>query len=116
MMRGSLSNTLSSTLWIHSDVLLRQGKRVLFVGPHRYTTQRDSWLWAVSYLLKPVVIYIGNKPHPLLDDYDHLYFDDFSQARTALRRDYRAVEMVVNDPSLVCDGCTLFESNLKRYC
>ena len=116
MRRGSLSNTLNPTLWVHSEVLLKQGKRILFVGPHRYTTQREDWLWAISYFLQPVVIYVGTKPNILLDDYDHLYFDNFAEARTALRRDLRAVEMVVNDPLLVCDGCTLYESNIKRYC
>lgn len=116
MMRGSLSNTLSPTLWIHSDVLLLKGKRVLLIGPYRYSVQREDWLWAISYFLRPVIIYVGEKPNSLLLEYDHLCFDTFAEAKTALRRDQRAVEMVVNNPTLVCDGCTLFEPNIKRYC
>ena len=116
MIRGALSNTLSPSLWVHSEVLLTHGKRYLLIGPKRETVHRLNWLWAVSHFAKPVIIYIDRAPSPLLKDYDHLRFDTFTQCKESLRRDYRAVEIVVDDPNLACDVASLYNPNIKRYC
>jgi len=116
MMRGSIANTLSPTLWIHSDCVLKYEGRVFLVGPKKYALQNESWLWGVSYLLRPVIVYIGQEPNKLLSDYDSLTFDTFAECRDALRRNHRAVEMVVNDPALVTSETVLYTSSLKRYC
>ena len=116
MMRGSITNTLNPTLWVHSDVLLEPKGRRFFIGAPVYETKNMSWLWGVSHFAQPVVIYIGSKPQDILKDYPHRVFATFNECRDALRRDIRAIELVVADTALVCSDCTLFDPNLKRYC
>lgn len=116
MMRGSIANTLSPTLWIHSDCLIEYKGRWMRIGKKQYALKNESWLWGVTYLLRPVIIYINEEPNQLLSDFDSLTFDTFSECRDALRRNHRAVEMVVADPLLVCTDTVLFTSSLKRYC
>lgn len=115
MIRGSITNTLNSTLWVHSDVLLEPKGRRFLIGAPIYKTKNMGWLWGVSYFAQPIVIYIGVKPKDLLNDYQHLVFTTFNECRDALRRDIRAIELVVADTALVCSDCTLFDPNLKRY-
>lgn len=116
MMRGQIANTVSPTLWIHSDCVLEYKGRWWFIGTKQFSLKNESWLWGVSYLLRPVIVYIDEPPNPLLREYDHLTFDTFASCREALRRNHRAVEMVVNDRSLVTDCTVLFTSSLRRYC
>ena len=116
MMRGRIANTLSPTLWIHSDCVLKYEGRFMFIGPKKYSLKNESWLWGVTYILRPVIIYIEQEPNNLLSDYDNLTFDTFAECRNALRRNHRAVEMVVADPNLVTQDTVLFTPSLKRYC
>ena len=116
MMRGQIANTLHPTLWVHSDVLLEYTGRKLYVGPKTYKLTNQSWLWAISYFVKPVIVYINEQPNKLLADYEHIVFNNFNECKDALRRDHRAVELVVVDPMLTCHEVTLFTSSIKRYC
>jgi len=116
MIRGSIANTLSPTLWIHSDCVLEYKGRFLYIGKKQYALKNESWLWGVTYLLRPIIVYIDETPNSLLADFDHLTFETFNECRDALRRNHRAVEMVVNDVNLVCSETVLFTSSLKRYC
>ena len=115
MLRGSLSNTQSPTIWIHSDVLIREDGRVLLVGPKKYKVIRKDWLWAISYFVKPVIVYIDTAQHIDLIDYDKLFFDSFNECKDALRRDQRAVELVVEDPNLVSRDIVLYSTNTGKY-
>ena len=116
MMRGNIANTVVPTLWIHSDCVLEYTGRWLYIGTKQYSKKNESWLWGVSYLLRPVIVYIDQEPNKLLSEYDSLQFTNFKECRDALRRNHRAVEMVVADPNLVCSETVLFTSSLKRYC
>lgn len=116
MIRGSITNTLPPTLWIHSSVVLVPKGKFMLVGPMTYDTQRLGWLWGISHFVQPIIIYIDQKPSKDLSDWPHLCFDSISDARTHLNRDLRAIEMVVNDSNLVCSNCVLYTHNLKRYC
>ena len=116
MILGSISNTLHPTLWVHSDVLVEYVGRKFLIGAKQYQAINQSWLWSISYFVRPVVVYIDAKPNSLLSDYDHLIFGSFQECRDALRRDLRAVELVVADPMLVCHNVTLFSPSIKRYC
>lgn len=116
MYKGNLSNNTSRTLWIHSEVLLEPaGKQFLFFGKSKFVKKKENWLWAVSYFLRPVIIYIDEKPNDLLSEFDHKVFNSFADCRTHLMRDRRAVELVVEDPNLVCDGVSLFENSIRKY-
>lgn len=116
MIRGSLSNNLLPTLWVHSDVLIECQGRKLFIGPKKYSLKNQSWLWSISYFVKPLVVFIGDSPNKLLQDYEYLVFNNFQECKDALRRDSRAVELVVNDPTLVSHEVVLFSPSIKRYC
>lgn len=116
MMRGSIANTVVPTLWIHSDCVLTSKGRWFKIGKKQYTLKNQSWLWGVTYLLKPIIVYIDEEPNSLLSDYEYLTFKTFTECRDALRRDHRAVELVVINPSLVCSDTILFTPSLKRYC
>lgn len=116
MMKGSLSNTLLPSVWIHSDVLVEEKGRLFKIGPMTYGLRRRDWLWALSYFVKPIVIYIDRKPLKILSELDSLHFSTFSECKDALRRSYRAVELIVDDPQLVCGDVVLFNQNIKRYC
>lgn len=116
MMRGSLSNTLLPTLWVHSDVLIRCTGRRLLIGPKKYELLNQDWLWGVSYFVQPVVVFVGETPNKLLNDYPYIVFPDFYACRDALRRDTRAVEMVTTNEAWVSGEIVSFSNNLKRYC
>lgn len=116
MIRGSIANNLPPTLWVHTSVLYKYEGRILKIGPHKYVSQREGWLWGLTYFVKPVIIHTDDKTSPkLFPDYEHKKFRSFAQARDELRRDMRAIEMVVDDLSLVCTGCVPFNPNLRRY-
>mgnify|MGYP003145283782 CR=1 FL=1 len=116
MMRGDIANVLVPTLWIHSDVVLEYKGRWMKIGKKQYQLKNESWLWGVSYILRPVIIYIDEKPNSLLSDYDHMTFDTLIECRDALRCNQRAVEMVVTDPNMVSHDIVLYTPSLQRYC
>lgn len=116
MMRGDIANVLVPTLWIHSDVVLEYKGRWMKIGKKQYQLKNESWLWGVTYLLQPIIIYINESPNSLLKDFNHLTFESLTECRDALRCNHRAVEMVVADPMLVTHDIVLYTPSLQRYC
>jgi hypothetical protein len=115
MLKGSLANTHLPSLWVHSDVLLKDEGRRFLIGPKIKTVQHKDWLWAISYFVKPILVYIDSDINPLLKDYDSLSFVNFNECRESLYRSQRSVELVVVDPKLVCRDVVLFNKNVSRY-
>ena len=115
MYKGDISNTESPTLWVHSNVLIREDGRMFFIGPKKYKVIRKDWLWSVSYFAKPIIIYINTARHIDLIDYRSLCFSDFNECKEALRRDQRAIEMVVENPNLVSRDIVLYQPTAGKY-
>lgn len=114
MLRGSIGNTLSPSVWVHSDVVLQYAGRMFFVGPKKYEVIRSDFLWALSERVKPIIVYINQEPNRQLVDYEHLRFNNFNECRETLRRDQRVIEMVVDDPTLVSNYFVQYTASLSR--
>jgi len=115
MFKGDLANTTNPTLWVHSDVLIKTGKRFLFIGPKKRKIIRKDWLWSVSYFARPIIIYIDTPIHQDLFEYDSLYFSNFNACKDALRVDQQAIELVVDDPFLLSKDIVLYQPNTGKY-
>jgi len=115
MIKGNLSNTMSMTIWIHSEVLLDYKGRTLYVGPKKYLLKRQDWLWAITCLIKPVIIYIKEEPNKLLSGYESKQFETMQDCIQNIRHSKRAVHLVVDNPLHLTDDVVLFDYNIKRY-
>lgn len=114
MLRGSIGNTFSPSVWVHSEVVLKYVGRKLLIGPKKYEVIREGFLWSLSERVKPIIIYIDQDPIAILKDYDHLTFKNIYDCRETLRTDQRVIEMVVCDPSLVSTNIVQYTASLPR--
>lgn len=97
MKRGDISGTRSPTVWVMSDVILKDEGRWLYVGPRRESLRRQDWLWKVNEGYQAVIIYIGRPASGLTSDYQVKTFDRFQDAVIAFRSDMRAGLFIVED-------------------
>lgn len=97
MKRGHISGTTSPTVWVMSDVILKDDGRWLYVGPKKESLRREDWLWRVCEGHQAIIIYIGRSASSLTSNYEVKTFDSFQDAVIAFRSNMRAGLFIVED-------------------